>query len=454
MTMIPLPADGDTSWSDWAGAVHNRVDVAVADGGLFVSPLGSDTLNDGLSLGAPLKTITAALAKITAAGVIGGEIRLAPGQHLYGATDGTGGGSTIRVFSNVSIRGTSSGAGGGSVIVRTVDDGNPMFDSAPGEPIGAFHAENFQIATQLTGLPTYNATAHGFKLHCLTNNSSIRGIEGLRLRGDLINLTPNITTGDTLHGMFNAELAQVFGVACGGHVVRIAGQPVGVVRTPDGINCRGGLLHIGNGVSNQAVVLVDQPMWEGGSLTGVSTQPVTLDNMGGQTVLFNGGTFTGATASTDVIRMTGASSATPLLVGCSGYNFTNWINDTVSGFTLAMSPRTTYFTNEFNAATMTAQGQGALMEVYNTSGTANRRRYRWSVSGGIYVLSQRNDDGTSAGDLLYLHGDTGRLEVVNSLKVDGNVGFYNTTPIAKPTGVAVSSAGIHAALVSLGLISG
>lgn len=35
---------------------------------------------------------------------------------------------------------------------------------------------------------------------------------------------------------------------------------------------------------------------------------------------------------------------------------------------------------------------------------------------------------------------------------DGSVGFYGTTPIVKQTGVAVSAAGIHAALVALGLI--
>jgi hypothetical protein len=33
------------------------------------------------------------------------------------------------------------------------------------------------------------------------------------------------------------------------------------------------------------------------------------------------------------------------------------------------------------------------------------------------------------------------------------IGFYGTTPIAKPTGVAVTAAGVHAALVSLGLIA-
>lgn len=34
-----------------------------------------------------------------------------------------------------------------------------------------------------------------------------------------------------------------------------------------------------------------------------------------------------------------------------------------------------------------------------------------------------------------------------------SLGFYNATAVAKPTGVAVSAAGIHAALVSLGLIA-
>jgi photosystem II stability/assembly factor-like uncharacterized protein len=33
------------------------------------------------------------------------------------------------------------------------------------------------------------------------------------------------------------------------------------------------------------------------------------------------------------------------------------------------------------------------------------------------------------------------------------LGFYGVTPVSQPTGVAVTAAGIHAALVSLGLIS-
>lgn len=36
---------------------------------------------------------------------------------------------------------------------------------------------------------------------------------------------------------------------------------------------------------------------------------------------------------------------------------------------------------------------------------------------------------------------------------DGQVGFYGTAPIAKQTGVAVTAAAVHAALVALGLIA-
>lgn len=46
------------------------------------------------------------------------------------------------------------------------------------------------------------------------------------------------------------------------------------------------------------------------------------------------------------------------------------------------------------------------------------------------------------------------LEIDGALNHDGSTaGFYNTTPIAKQTGVAVTAEGIHAALVALGLIA-
>ena len=45
------------------------------------------------------------------------------------------------------------------------------------------------------------------------------------------------------------------------------------------------------------------------------------------------------------------------------------------------------------------------------------------------------------------------IRVQLSLQVDGDVGFYGTAPIAKQLGVPVTAAGVHAALVALGLIT-
>ena len=46
------------------------------------------------------------------------------------------------------------------------------------------------------------------------------------------------------------------------------------------------------------------------------------------------------------------------------------------------------------------------------------------------------------------------LSGVKKIEADGTgLGFFNTTPAAQPTGVAVTAGGIHAALVTLGLIT-
>jgi hypothetical protein len=55
----------------------------------------------------------------------------------------------------------------------------------------------------------------------------------------------------------------------------------------------------------------------------------------------------------------------------------------------------------------------------------------------------------AADDSLRLYNYTNPRIQMNST----GIGFFNTTPVAQPTGVAVSAAGIHAALVSLGLIT-
>ena len=58
---------------------------------------------------------------------------------------------------------------------------------------------------------------------------------------------------------------------------------------------------------------------------------------------------------------------------------------------------------------------------------------------------------TPAGQTLRINATA---TISGDLDHDGsNVGFYGTAPVAKQTGVAVTAAGIHAALVNLGLIA-
>lgn len=95
------------------------------------------------------------------------------------------------------------------------------------------------------------------------------------------------------------------------------------------------------------------------------------------------------------------------------------------------------------------------------------RQFTFRYTGGIRNLIMRvtqtdGDGDDDGGDLEFLFYDDSNsfigtaltmIRATAGVRVDGPVGFYGTTPIAKQTSVAVSAAGIHAALVNLGLIT-
>lgn len=98
--------------------------------------------------------------------------------------------------------------------------------------------------------------------------------------------------------------------------------------------------------------------------------------------------------------------------------------------------------------TITVPNRDGVMLLADASGEAsggllmgNNGEIQFGIRGSI----------VPTGDGLILMGDT--IYVDEALKVSGNVGFYDTAPIAKQTGVAVSAGGVHAALVNLGLIA-
>ena len=71
-----------------------------------------------------------------------------------------------------------------------------------------------------------------------------------------------------------------------------------------------------------------------------------------------------------------------------------------------------------------------------------------------------NEDGNAWCDLrvesdnynaLFIDASNDSIAIMNH--ASGKISFFAATPTTKPTGVAVTAAGIHAALVSLGLIA-
>jgi len=76
-----------------------------------------------------------------------------------------------------------------------------------------------------------------------------------------------------------------------------------------------------------------------------------------------------------------------------------------------------------------------------------------SVSSNIGTLAA-GDTIARASNSYIVSAGTSYVKVNVSLNHDGStVGFYGTAPVARQTGVAVDAAGIHAALVALGLIT-
>lgn len=90
-----------------------------------------------------------------------------------------------------------------------------------------------------------------------------------------------------------------------------------------------------------------------------------------------------------------------------------------------------------------------LVQPYSSAGSAPSNPTPVKVAGTSGRFATLNINWQPASSLM-LQPSGGALMVAPT---GGTVGFFGTTPVAKPTGVAVSAAGVHAALVSLGLIA-
>ena len=110
----------------------------------------------------------------------------------------------------------------------------------------------------------------------------------------------------------------------------------------------------------------------------------------------------------------------------------------------------------FNMLGTTSNADGGLVTTYfdiqnADGGTRGRMGF---VASASMVIENHNNSGEI---LLRAHGSAGAMVSILRVGTTGTstpqIGFFTTAPVSKPTGVAVDAAGIHAALVTLGLIA-
>lgn len=158
--------------------------------------------------------------------------------------------------------------------------------------------------------------------------------------------------------------------------------------------------------STQQLTVLHYGTLDSGSITGAGASINTL-------VLQDNGQWTGRSQDfTGGIVVSGASNL--VRSGSGQANFTG------SGLT------------QFTGADINIQNGVALIG-YSDAASTETLRLNMSTGAGTFGAA---------------------VEIDGDLNHDGsNVGFYGTAPVAQQTGVAVTAAGIHAALVNLGLIT-
>lgn len=192
-------------------------------------------------------------------------------------------------------------------------------------------------------------------------------------------------------------------------------------------------------------------VWIGGGPTNGSASPSTgllIDNLNAQAVTL-----------VDIIAETGVASTA--IDGSTGWPVNGValhsciLDGTTANVKMGVNSsmlRATF--TQFNAGSILASGNDTLVidelctfaggATYTPSGV-NNRRHKTSQNGlTIYGGAAGT---TVVGDIV---NATGSFKLAHAA---GLIGFYGTTPIVKQAGVPVTAAGVHAALVNLGLIS-
>ena len=163
--------------------------------------------------------------------------------------------------------------------------------------------------------------------------------------------------------------------------------------------------------------------------------------VGGNTVSFTQAMTLGPTGTLSIASSTAGASNAGALVVTGGLSAGNNGNASYFGGNVTLSG--TDKSILLNGAT-TAFSRA--LDVRTAGDTEGRLLLR---GGGSLLFG----DGAGTFDSAIARTSASVLTITGAVTVGGNVGFYNNAPVAKPTGVAVTAAAIHAALVTLHLIA-
>lgn len=214
----------------------------------------------------------------------------------------------------------------------------------------------------------------------------------------------------------------------------------------------GTLLHVGAnaGVANRDLVLFSGTVnaTAFGEIVGI--RGGTINAAAGQnaSTLFVDGTLVVAATGTHAL-LTGVRISAPTITTGAGGTVTEaatlYLGGSPSGATTNYTLHSTGGLAQFDGTLTVGGGAVKTTNTFGSlalhQGTGSVVAYRWTLSNDNTMILQHSTDsfGTVANTPLQFSGNS--------------IGFFGTTPQAKPTGVAVSAAGVHAALVTLGLIA-
>lgn len=198
-----------------------------------------------------------------------------------------------------------------------------------------------------------------------------------------------------------------------------------------------------------------------GGSTGETYEPATF----GIAITNNEGTFhTGMIVQADAIEGCDGTTGTGIAIALAKGHIIQWDTPESTGLLGAViystvSENAKNVTQEFtNDVVRFGSVDGTIVSLEKGTGGDNSLQLYSSSTGNPVEMRAKSFTNTDV-DLAFMpQGDgVGRLRGgAFADKVTWSttgIGFYGTAPVAKPTGVAVTAAGVHAALVTLGLIA-